>query len=267
MDRAARLRRALRTRGVRWPAPLEWHGTLSSTNDVLKAKARLDAPEWTAVLADTQTGGRGREGRVWASPPGGLYLSVVLRPRFAEVGLVPLAAGVGVVEVAGEHGVEARLKWPNDALVRDRKLAGVLTESSSSSREVDWVVVGIGVNVAADRASLGSLERPATSLRLESGRTPAVEEVAAGILAHLSLWYDALEKRPSSVVEAWRARAVPWWGEPVQVQTVEGVLRGALRDVDETGALLLDRGEDGVRRILSGEVMRLRPVEPDPRDS
>lgn len=160
MDRAARLRRALRTRGVQWPAPLEWHGTLSSTNDVLKAKARLDAPEWTAVLADTQTGGRGREGRVWASPPGGLYLSVVLRPGFAEGGLVPLAAG---------------------------------------------------------------------------------------ILAHLSLWYDALESRPSSVVEAWRARAVPWWGEPVRVQTVQGVLRGTLRDVDETGALLVDRGRTACR--------------------
>jgi BirA family biotin operon repressor/biotin-[acetyl-CoA-carboxylase] ligase len=267
MEREARLRRALLTRGAAWPASLEWHGTLSSTNDVLKAKARLGAPEWAAVLADTQTGGRGREGRAWASPPGGLYLSVLLRPRFERVGFVPLAAGVVVAEVAGEYGVEARVKWPNDVLVRDRKLAGVLTESSSSSRGVDWVVVGVGVNVAVDQASLGPLEKTATSLHLEADRTPAVEDVAAGVLARLSVWYDALESRPSSVVDAWRARAVPWWGKAVQVRTTEGVLRGTLRDVDETGALLVDREEGGVQRVLSGEVTQLRPMGSGSRDS
>jgi BirA family biotin operon repressor/biotin-[acetyl-CoA-carboxylase] ligase len=260
MDREARLRQALLARGPSWPAPLEWRATLDSTNDVLKAKARLGTPEWTGVLADTQTGGRGREGRAWASPPGGLYLSVILRPRFERVGLVPLAAGVVVAEVAGEFGVEARVKWPNDVLVRGRKLAGVLTESSSSSRGVDWVVVGVGVNVAVDQTSLGPLAEAATSLQLEADRTPAVEDVAAGVLARLSVWYDALEGRPSQVVEAWRARAVPWWGKPVQVRTTHGVLRGTLRDVDEAGALLVDREEGGVQRVLSGEVTQLRPT-------
>jgi BirA family biotin operon repressor/biotin-[acetyl-CoA-carboxylase] ligase len=267
MDRVARLRQALRTRGVAWPGPLEWHGTLTSTSDVLKARARLGAREGTGLVADTQTGGRGREGRTWVSPPGGLYLSVVLRPRFAEVGLVPLAAGVAVAEAVGEQGVDARLKWPNDALVEGRKVAGVLTESSSSSGRVDWVVVGIGVNVSVDRVSLASLGGTATSLLLEAGRVAAVEDVAAAVLARLSLWYDALESRPSSVVEAWRAHAVPWWGEPVRVETVTGVLQGVLRDVDDTGALLVDGGEEGVHRVLSGEVTRLRPLGRDPRDA
>jgi BirA family biotin operon repressor/biotin-[acetyl-CoA-carboxylase] ligase len=266
MDQVARLRQALHSRGVAWPGPLEWHGTLTSTSDILKARARLGAPEWTGLLADTQTGGRGREGRTWISPPGGLYLSVVLRPRFAEVGLIPLAAGVAVAEVAGEHGVAARLKWPNDAMVHDRKLGGVLTESSSSSRGVDWVVVGIGMNVSVDRVALRSLGGAATSLLLEGGRGAALEDVAAALLARLSLWYDALQRRPSSVVEAWRVHAVSWWGEPVRVETVTGVLQGILRDVDETGALLVDRGEEGVRRVLTGEVTQLRPLGREPRD-
>ncbi len=266
MEREPRLRRALLARGAAWPTSLEWRGTLSSTNEILKARARLGAPEWAGVLADTQTGGRGREGRAWASPPGGLYLSLLLRPRFEAVGLVPLAAGVVVAEVAGEYGVEARVKWPNDVLVGGRKLAGVLTESSSSSRGVDWVVVGIGVNVAVDPTSLGPVAKTATSLHLEAGRTPAVEDVAAGVLARLTVWYDALEGRPSQVVDAWRARAVPWWGRPVQVRTTGGVLRGTLRDVDETGALLVDREEGGVERVLSGEVTQLRPTGSDSRD-
>ena len=267
MDRASRLRRALLARGVSWAAPLEWHRTLGSTNDVLKVKARLGVPEWAAILADAQTGGRGRKGRAWASPPGGLYLSVLLRPGFEGVGLVPLAAGVAVAEVAREQGVDAELKWPNDTLVRGRKLAGVLTESSSSSRGVDWVVVGIGVNVAVDRASLGPLEQTATSLHLETEKTPPVEEVAAGVLARLSVWYDALGSRPSSVVDAWRARAVRWWGTPVQVRTTRGVVRGTLCDVDQTGALLVEPEEGGTQRVLSGEVTQLRPIDPGSGES
>jgi BirA family biotin operon repressor/biotin-[acetyl-CoA-carboxylase] ligase len=267
MDREARLRRALLARGAVWPAPLSWRAALGSTSDVLKTRARAGAPEWTGVFADTQSGGRGREGRAWVSPRGGLYLSVLLRPSFEAVGLVPLAAGVAVAEAAGEHGVRVELKWPNDALVRGRKLAGVLAESSSSSRGVDWIVVGIGVNVAVDPFLLGAAGSTATSLHLESDQPPAVEDVAAGVLARLVVWYDALERRPSAVVDAWKKHAVPWWGEPVQVRTTHGLLRGALRDVDEAGALLVDRGEDGIQRVLSGEVVQLRPIPSRPRDT
>src|SRR5260370_24949102 len=104
---ADRLREALRARGLEWTAPIEHHVRLGSTSDRLKEMAREGAPPWAAVLADEQTGGRGRQGRAWASPPGGLYLSVLLRPRFASLSLVPLAAGVAVVEALREHGVTA----------------------------------------------------------------------------------------------------------------------------------------------------------------
>ena len=265
MDRAARLREALETRGLRWPARLEWNEVLVSTNDVAKERARSGEPEWTAVLADRQTAGRGREGRSWVSPRGGLYLSVLLRPRTDAIALLPLAAGVAVAEVAEEHGVRAELKWPNDALVRGRKLAGILAEASSGSGGVEWVVVGIGINVTLDVAALG---RPAadvaTSFHLETSAPPALEEVAAGVLARLSVWYDALQSRPASVVEAWRARAVRWWGEPVQVKTAEEVFRGRLHDVDESGALIVDLEGGGFRRVLAGEVTRLRPLLPEP---
>ena len=264
MDRVARLREALDRHGLGWTAPMEWPDTLPSTNDVLKLRAREGAPEWSVLCAVTQTGGRGREGRAWASPPGGLYLSVLLRPRFDTVGLLPLAAGVAVAEMAAGQGVEVELKWPNDALVGGRKVAGILAESSSGATGVDWVVVGVGVNVAVEASTLGGeVGRIATSLHLEAGRPLSVEDAAAGVLARLRVWYDALARRPASVVDAWRARSVPWWGGLVQVRTHEGMTRGRLRDVDQTGALLLDAdGEGGRRRILSGEVVRLGALEP-----
>ena len=261
MDRAAGLRRALEHRVGPWAAPLEWRSAVVSTNGLLKARARAGAVEWTTILAETQTGGRGREGRTWVSPRGGLYLSVLLRPRDEGVGLVPLAAGVAVAEVAREHGVPAELKWPNDALVRGRKLAGILTEASSGSLGVEWAVVGIGMNVAVDLTALAAPAADvATSLHLEAGTTPAIGDVAAGVLARLSVWYDALQRRPDSVVDAWRGHASRWWGMLVQVRTAEDVFRGRLHDIDESGALIVDLDGGGFRRVLSGEVTRLRPI-------
>ena len=103
MDRAAKLRDTLASRGSPWPAPVECHPVVVSTNDTARDRARAGVPEWTVVLADEQTGGRGRQGRSWASPTGGLYLSVVLRPRIDAMGILPLAAGVSVADAAKEH--------------------------------------------------------------------------------------------------------------------------------------------------------------------
>jgi BirA family biotin operon repressor/biotin-[acetyl-CoA-carboxylase] ligase len=172
-----------------------------------------------------------------------------------------------VSEVAQEHGVEAELKWPNDVLVRGRKLAGILTEASSSSGGVEWVVVGIGINVAVDVAALvPPAADVATSLHLEAPGRPELVDVAAGVLARLGVWYDALQQRPTSVVDAWRQHASRWWGMLVQVRTAEDVFRGRLHDVDEGGALIVDLEGGGSRRVLSGEVTRLRPARWKPGD-
>jgi BirA family biotin operon repressor/biotin-[acetyl-CoA-carboxylase] ligase len=258
MDRAAALRGALAARGgPRLPA-VEWPEELASTSDRLKALARAGAPEWTTVLADRQTGGRGREGRAWASPPGGLYLSVLLRPRLEKVGLLPLAAGVAVAEAAGELGVRVELKWPNDVLASGRKLAGILSEAASGPGGVEWVVLGIGINVALDPARLSpELAGSATSLREAGVAEVAVAELGAAVIHRLAAGYDALAKAPDGVVAAWRERAAPWWGAMVEVRTGEGGWRGRLLEVDEDGALVVEI-EGRRRRLLSGEVTRLR---------
>ena len=186
-DRASELATALVARGGPRLAGIEWPASIDSTSTRLKELARGAAPEWTVVLADTQTGGRGREGRTWVSPCGGLYLSVLLRPRLEKVGLLPLAAGVAVAEAAGEMGVRAELKWPNDVLVSGRKLAGILSEAASGPGGVEWVALGIGVNVSQDPASLPpELRADVTSLALEGARDVTVRAVAAAVLARLA---------------------------------------------------------------------------------
>jgi len=133
----------LASRGLTWPAPIEHVETVTSTNDLLKERARQGALEWTVVWADRQTAGRGRHGRGWHSPPGNLFLSVLLRPSLSpdRVLLLPLAAGVAVAAAVAELGVAAHLKWPNDLVVGERKLAGILVEGLASAA----VLVGLGL--------------------------------------------------------------------------------------------------------------------------
>jgi BirA family biotin operon repressor/biotin-[acetyl-CoA-carboxylase] ligase len=259
-----RLRARLAERGREWPAPIEHLPAVGSTNDHLKALARSGAAAWTVVLADAQTAGRGRQGRRWSSPPGNLYLSVLLRPEPPDGrwSVLPLAAGLAVAEALASIGADARLKWPNDVLLGGRKVAGVLAEASSGRDGLDSVVVGIGVNVARRPDDLPA-DVGATVTCLQEEGAAAVDriDVAAAVLGRLTVWYHELAREgPRPVQSAWRERAVPWWGRAVEARTGGRILRGIVRDLDEDGALVLDL-EDGTRALLhSGEVHEVRPA-------
>jgi BirA family biotin operon repressor/biotin-[acetyl-CoA-carboxylase] ligase len=262
LEQAVALARALAALGGPRLAGLEWHEEIASTSDRLKHLARAGAAAWTAVVAERQTAGRGREGRRWVSPQGGLYLSVLLRPDQPRgVPLLPLLAGVALGEVLDGVGVACELKWPNDVLVRGRKLAGILTEASSGGSGVEWVVLGIGVNVALDPQALPeALRETATSLVAEGASGASTPELAAATLARLATWLERLPSQPTRIVAAWRERAVAWWGAEVEVRTRDGERHGRLVGVDEDGALVLDAPGGGRIRLLSGEVTRLRPA-------
>jgi BirA family biotin operon repressor/biotin-[acetyl-CoA-carboxylase] ligase len=262
MSSSAELEWALARRGGPLPPAIEWHESLVSTNDRLKALARGGAAPWTVVAADRQTGGRGREGRRWLSPAGGLYVSVLLRPRREVAARLPLAAGVAVAEAAEEYGATPELKWPNDVLVAGRKLAGILAEAASSPEGLDWVVLGIGMNLALDEGALPlELRDSATSLAIATGRAPRATAAAAAVLSRLAVWYDALEAMPARVATAWRDRAVAWWGQQVEVRTAGDAVKGRLVGMDEEGALVLVTDSGRMRRVLAGDVARLRLAE------
>ena len=252
----------MRERGRQWPAPIRWLETVGSTNDFLKERSREGAAGWAVVVASRQTAARGRQGRAWLSPSGNLFLSLLLRPTLPaeSAGLVPLAAGVAAAEAAAEWGVAVQLKWPNDLVVRSRKLGGVLVEASAGAEGLETVVVGVGMNLALDPADAPPALRGAlTSVRAETGGEPGVPAAAAAVLDRLAVWYDALARDgPPLVLAAWRARSVPWWGRAVEAHSGDAVLRGVARDLDPRGALILDLADGSRRAVFSGEVREVR---------
>ncbi len=257
---ARAVEQALRARGLVWDAPLFAFARLGSTSDHLVELAQAGAREWTVVVAREQSQGRGRQGHTWLSPPGNLFLSTLLRPApEVRAALVPLAAGLAVAATLGECGVQAQLKWPNDALVGERKIAGVLCDARSVGESLEHVVVGIGVNLDLDHEA-PELGASATSVRGETGRAPELAPVAAALLLHLAECYRLLSLDPHGVVAAWRERAAPWWGEPVRVDAGPSQVRGRLRSIDDDGALHIETDDGRELRLLSGEVARLRPA-------
>jgi BirA family biotin operon repressor/biotin-[acetyl-CoA-carboxylase] ligase len=253
----------LNPRAQSWVREVCSYTSVTSTNDVLKDAARRGAPEGTIAIAQTQTAGRGRHGRAWTSAEGNLFLSLLVRPRLEVVSLLPLAAGLAVVEALDVFGASGRLKWPNDVLVGERKLAGILAEAASDAGGIESVVVGVGVNVNLDPAAMPEdIRDTATSLLHETGRRHEVSAVASAVLGCWVRWYDALREDPERVRHAWRERAVEWWGRVVEVSSAGQPLRGIARGIDASGALLLETDDGRTVPVLSGEARLLRRIAP-----
>jgi BirA family biotin operon repressor/biotin-[acetyl-CoA-carboxylase] ligase len=239
-----------------------WYPEATSTNDLASRLAEDGAEEGTLVVADRQTAGRGRMGRQWASPPGvGIYATVVLRPAAHVVPLLTIAAGVAIAEgIAAATGLAARVKWPNDVVVDDgeatvigRKVAGILAEGGTSPDGAAWVVLGFGINVLPG-AYPPDVAARATSLERELGRPIDRGLVLAECLAALASRYGGLQAGDAAaVVAAWRTRAAATFGRRVEWDGDGRTQQGTAQDIDPAGALLV-RTEDGVRRIISGEV-------------
>lgn len=232
------------------------YDTIGSTNDEAKRLARDGAAEGTVVWARAQSAGRGRRGRPWISPPGNLYVSLILRPRAepeqaAQLGFVA-ALAVGEALHASVPGlVGLAYKWPNDVLLGGRKIAGILLESEMGAGEaLSFLVAGIGINL--DSAP-GETTFPATSIASEGWRPPAPRELLVELVGRFNTWMTRWrEEGFGPVGAAWRARAASL-GRPIEVRLDRTVLRGRFRDIDEEGALLLEAAGQS-RRIAAGEI-------------
>ena len=227
-----------------------------STNDEAKQRATAGAPEGTVVWARQQRAGRGRRGRIWESPPGNLYLSVILRPscearRVAQLSFVAALAVLDLVD--GFLPGRARCKWPNDILVDGGKVAGILLESAlQSNGRMDWVVLGIGVNLVGHPGLEGPV--PSTSLVAAGAPALAPEDALPPLLAALARRRSEWENRGFAAVRcAWLARA-HGLGGPVTVANGRETLAGTFEGLDEEGALVLAQAGGAPISIAAGDV-------------
>jgi BirA family biotin operon repressor/biotin-[acetyl-CoA-carboxylase] ligase len=221
-----------------------------STMDVARAMAREGCPAFTTVVAGRQTQGRGRMRRKWFSRVGGLYFTVVLRPRvpIPWSSRVNFLASLTLARILRErYAVDAGVKWPNDILVGGRKLCGLLSEMETEGEEVGFVNVGVGLNVNNDPPEVVP---PAVSLRRLIGRAVPRRDILAAFL-------DAMEARVAAeswegVIEEWKAVSATL-DRPVRIETARETIEGRAVGVDENGALLVRTADGDVRTVVHGD--------------
>lgn len=251
------LRRAVRAAGIE-VSPRYVEVTASTNADAL-ALADDGAPEWTVVAAGHQTKGRGRRGRSWASAPGkALLFSMVLRPAVPadRVPVVSLLAAERMARACREvAGVEAACKWPNDLVVGDRKLAGILPEAAAADLHLRHLVIGIGVNVAMEERDFPEeVRQTATSLAREGGAVPP-EALLGAFLAGFRETYPPTD--PVGALKPYR-RVCATLGRRIRATGAGGeVVEGRAVDVDDRGGLVVETAE-GARTLRFGEVVYLR---------
>ena len=233
-----------------------------STNSIAKFLANHDAKEGTVLISEIQTNARGRLGKKWEAPEGGVWMSLILRPQVppARIGLITLATGVAIAKSIRSLGVDAKIKWPNDVLIHGKKISGVLTEVNATFNEIDWIVVGIGID------SNLKLEDFSEDIRI--GTTTLTEELPAKVDENelIAIFLNEFEKvyelykdgEIETILKDWRDLA-DTIGKYVNItQTGGKITQGYVVGINHEGSLIIERQDGTLEKIISGE---LRTVE------
>lgn len=218
--------------------------------EIARHEAEQGASEGTVVVADEQTVGKGRLQRLWLSPPGSVALSVILYPSAVRLPhLIMLASLAVVYSIKAVAGLEPAIKWPNDVLINDKKVCGILIENKVRGNTVDYAIIGIGVNVNLKMADFPELLPVATSLSDELGRPVSRLALIRELLVAMERLYLAL---PGSVYEEWRDRLVTL-GKRVSVTWGDTRCDGIAESVARDGSLLLRQPDGSITRIVAGD--------------
>lgn len=235
--------------------------SVDSTNAAVVRLLKEGALEGTVVMADTQTAGRGRIGKQWFSPPGvNLHLSVLLKPplHLPEVRLYTLIGSLAIADAVESYGVKSQVKWPNDVLVGDKKIGGVLTEVQAHDGRAEALIMGFGVNLNIDRSSMdrlyGEAAVGATSLREVVGRMVDRNAFAARVLESLEQrHFDFLSHGKTPLLAEWRRRS--FLGRRVTVREEDVHVEGIAMSLDEEGCLIVNLDDGSTVRVREGEVI------------
>jgi BirA family biotin operon repressor/biotin-[acetyl-CoA-carboxylase] ligase len=234
---------------------------VDSTNDVAKELAREGAPEGTMVIAERQSEGKARRGKQWLSPEGGVWMSMILHPQVSpsQAPLLTLVTGVAVAQtIYNEFKIDVGIKWPNDILIGDKKVCGILTEANSDSGKLDYVVVGIGIDLNVDLDQFPpALREGATSLKNELNREIEGADLVQKILKDFEELYEEFKqgKFPKILAE-WR-RMSKTIGRKVKVRKTGRVVYGEAVGINRDGVLILEQEDGTLRKVLSGECIHL----------
>ena len=235
-----------------------FHKEVTSTQDEAKSLAAQGADEGTVVVTETQTGGRGRIGRVWSSPSGGIYFSIILRPniRPTEALRLPLIAGIAVARaIETLTALKPKLKWPNDIIINSRKAGGILTEMSAEVDRLDWVIIGIGLNVNTPPGAFPSdIEDISISLMEAEGEYVPRVKLLQHILQELESLLDDFHQSGFEPLRAQWKSLSNTIGETVKVISGSEEIIGQAVDIDSDGALILEKNDGAKERIIAGDV-------------
>ena len=232
--------------------------SIDSTNDLAKRMWLEGAGSGTVVFAEQQTVGRGRMGRQWVSPASSnLLLSILLRPLVAadEVFVLTMLLALAGIEAVKEiSNVSALIKWPNDIYVDGKKLCGILTEFSVRGRGLEYVILGLGINVNWNPENDESILYPATSLMKETGHRVSRELLLVTLLMTFESYYlELLKEGSDKFYKIWNKRSM-LLGKRVSVDTPEGMINGIAERIDKKGALIVVTGKGREQRVMSGDV-------------
>lgn len=238
---------------------------VDSTNKVVSGLARSGLPEGQVVLADHQSAGRGRLDRVWIDTPGSsVLMSVLLRPKFPAEFFFLITSSLSLAAsqvLESKFSIPSKLKWPNDVMVADKKIAGVLAEAAFDSEGGPWVVIGIGLNCLQTQGELSGLGRGATSIFAETGTALDLDgriSLAREIISRFSELYLSLDDPTKRIeVAGLYARACETIGLLVRVEMVGETLIGIASDISAEGNLLVET-DSRVRTVTAGDVIHMR---------
>jgi BirA family biotin operon repressor/biotin-[acetyl-CoA-carboxylase] ligase len=232
---------------------------IGSTNTYARRLAEQGAREGELVIADSQTDGRGRLGRHWLSPPHvNLYISFVLRPKLppARAPQITLMAAVALVETLHSFlPVPPAIKWPNDIIVNGKKLAGILTEVNCGAESVEFVILGIGVNVNYPVDLMPEeIRQRATSVLVECKTKVSREDLLWRLIHDLDRCYGEIEESGFAPLAPRWETYFGWRGQRVRVELLDQVVFGIAKGIDHDGALLLEDDRGRLQRVIAGDV-------------
>jgi len=235
---------------------------LESTNIMAKEKAlhRTEAiDEGTIIIAEKQSAGKGRLGRKWFSPAGGIWLSIILYPQLSpsyisRITLMTAVAAVKAIKICTQ--IESQIKWPNDILINRKKVCGILTEMSAELDIINWVVVGIGINVDIDHRDFPKdIQVNTISLKEVSGKEVLRVKLVQTFLQEFEKYYEKLKKKEfPSVLKEWKLYSHTL-RRKIRVDMGERIITGEAVDIDEEGALILKKEDGELIEIISGTII------------